>query len=112
MRGGGGGCWSWCAGTSEVKVKSGDDLGNLMNWIDRVPHNVSVLVMKNSTFFGRRNLSFSNLSKRRETAPMRICCSDAVLPERKFAQPLCSRFQRNVVDVLWDFPAVCPGTEV
>ena len=28
----------------QVKVESGEDLGNLMNWIDRVPHNVSVLV--------------------------------------------------------------------
>ena len=28
----------------QVNVESRGDLGNLMNWIDRVPHNVSVLV--------------------------------------------------------------------
>lgn len=33
----------------QVKAESGEDLGNLMNWIDRVPHNVSVLVMKISS---------------------------------------------------------------
>lgn len=89
-----------CVCLEQVKVESGEDLGNLMNWIGRVPHNVSVLVMKNSTFFGRRNPSLQFYRKEDEDAPTRSRCSDAVFAETQICSTVASSCPGVAVDVV------------